>query len=35
LSLTMFEKKPLDQVLNKIVAEEMQSALANQLNLFD
>jgi Domain of unknown function (DUF4372)/Transposase DDE domain len=35
LSLTMFEKMPLDQLLNKIAAEEIQSASANQLNLFD
>jgi Domain of unknown function (DUF4372)/Transposase DDE domain len=35
LSLTMFEKMPLDQLLNKIVAEEIQPASANQLNLFD
>ena len=35
LSLTMFEKMPLDQLLNKIVAEEIQSVSANQLNLFD
>ncbi|MEQ1933288.1 MAG: IS4 family transposase [Fimbriimonadaceae bacterium] len=35
LSLTMFEKMPLDQLLNKIVAEEIQSVAANQLNLFD
>lgn len=35
LSLTMFEKMPLDQLINKIVAEEIQSAAPNQLNLFD
>ncbi len=35
LSLTMFEKMPLDQLLNKIVAEEIQSVAANQLNLFE
>ena len=35
LSLTMFEKMPLDQLLSKIVAEEIQSVVANQLNLFD
>jgi hypothetical protein len=35
LSLTMFEKMPLDQLLNKIAAEEIQSINANQLNLFD
>jgi hypothetical protein len=35
LSLTMFEKMPLDQLLNKIIAEEIQSMSSNQLNLFD
>jgi hypothetical protein len=35
LSLTMFEKTPLDQLLNNIVSEEIQSMSANQLNLFD
>ena len=35
LSLTMFEKMPLDQLLNKIVAEEIRSVAANQLNLFE
>jgi hypothetical protein len=35
LSLTMFEKMPLDQLLNRIVAEEIPSLSANQLNLFD
>jgi hypothetical protein len=35
LSLTMFEKMPFIQLLNKIVAEEIQSVAANQLNLFD
>jgi hypothetical protein len=34
LSLTMFEKMPLDQLLSKIVADEIQSESANQLNLF-
>jgi len=31
----MFEKMPLNQLLNKIVAEEIQPVAANQLNLFD
>jgi hypothetical protein len=31
----MFEKMPLNQLLNKIVAEEIQTVAANQLNLFD
>ena len=35
LSLTMFEKMPLDQMLNNIVIEEIQSMSANQLNLFN
>jgi len=35
LSLTMFEKMPLDQLLNKIVAEEIPSISANRLNVFD
>ena len=35
LSLTMFEKMPLDQLLNKIITEEIQSMSSNQLNLFD
>ncbi|MBM3341086.1 MAG: IS4 family transposase, partial [Betaproteobacteria bacterium] len=35
LSLTMFEKMPLDQLLNKIVADEIPDMSANQLNLFD
>ncbi len=35
LSLTMFEKIPLDQLLEKSVAEEVQVALDNQLNLFE
>ena len=31
----MFEKMPLDQLLNKIVAEEIPSISANRLNVFD
>jgi hypothetical protein len=34
LSLTMFERIPLDQLLNKIVAEDIQTFSPNQLNLF-
>lgn len=35
LSLTMFEKIPLDQLLKKSVAEEVQVALDNQMNLIE
>lgn len=35
LSLTMFERIPLDQLLNDIVADDIQRLAANQLNLFD
>src|SRR5207237_4851799 len=35
LSLTLFERIPLDQLLAKIVADEIQSAAENQLILFD
>ena len=35
LSLTMFERIPLDQLLNKIVPDNMQPLNANQLNLFE
>ncbi len=35
LSLTMFEKIPIDQLLAKSVADEVQGALDNQLNLFE
>ena len=35
LSLTMFEKMPLDQLLNNIVTEDIQAFAANQLNLFE
>ena len=34
LSLTMFERIPLDQLLNKIVPNDFQSIADNQLNLF-
>ena len=35
LSLTMFERIPLDQLLNKIVTDNVQSLSPNQLNLFN
>jgi len=35
LSLTMFERIPLDQLLNKIVTEDIETLSPNQLNLFD
>ena len=35
LSLTMFERIPLDQLLNKIVTDDIQTLSPNQLNLFD
>ena len=35
LSLTMFEKMPLDQLLAQTVADEIQQESANQLFLFD
>jgi len=35
LSLTMFERIPLDQLLNNIVTEDIQALSVNQLNLFD
>jgi len=35
LSLTMFERIPLDQLLNKIVTEDIQTLSPNQLNLFN
>jgi hypothetical protein len=35
LSLTMFEKIPLDQLLNNTVAEDIQALATNQLNLFE
>ena len=34
-SLTMFERIPLDQLLNNIVTDDIQRLAANQLNLFD
>jgi len=34
LSLTIFERIPLDQLLNKIVTEDIQALADNQLNLF-
>jgi len=35
LSLTMFERLPLDQLLNHAVEDEIPADLRNQLNLFD
>jgi hypothetical protein len=35
LSLTMFERIPLDQLLNRGVADEISNDLRNQLNLFN
>ena len=35
LSLTMFERIPLDQLLNDILTEDSRTLSANQLNLFD
>jgi len=35
LSLTMFERIPLDQLLSKIVTEDIQAVCPNQLNLFN
>jgi hypothetical protein len=35
LSLTMFERIPLDQLLNKFVTDEFQTLSPNQLNLFN
>ena len=34
LSLTMFERIPLDQLLNTIITDDIQAFSANQLNLF-
>ncbi|HVO91279.1 MAG TPA: IS4 family transposase [Terriglobales bacterium] len=34
LSLTMFERIPLDQLLSKIITEEIKTVSPNQLNLF-
>jgi Transposase DDE domain len=35
LSLTMFERIPLDQLLNTIITDDIQAASLNQLNLFN
>ncbi|MCI0590009.1 MAG: IS4 family transposase, partial [Gammaproteobacteria bacterium] len=35
LSLTMFERTPLDQLLTLTVAQQKAPAFANQLSLFD
>ena len=35
LSLIMFERIPLDQLLNNIIADDIQSFSPNQLNLFN
>jgi hypothetical protein len=35
LSLTMFERVPLDQLLGNLVTDDDQAFSANQLNLFD
>ena len=35
LSLTMFERIPLDQLLNSIIADDLQAGSPNQLNLFN
>ena len=35
LSLTMFERIPLDQLLNNIITDDIQALSVNQLNLFD
>ena len=35
LSLTMFERIPLDQLLNNVITDDIQSLSVNQLNLFD
>lgn len=35
LSLTMFERIPLDQLLNNIITDDIQALSGNQLNLFD
>ena len=35
LSLTVFERIPLDQLLSKIVTEDIQAVYPNQLNLFN
>ena len=35
LSLTLFERIPLDQLLHNIITDDIQSLSANQHNLFD
>ena len=35
MSLTLFERIPLDQLLNNIVTDDTQALSANQLILFD
>jgi len=35
LSLTMFERIPLDQLLTKIVTDDIHAFSPNQLNLFN
>ena len=35
LSLTMFERMPLDQLLGNIMTDDFQSTFDNQLTLFD
>ena len=35
LSLTLFERIPLDQLLHNIIIDDIQALSANQLNLFD
>jgi hypothetical protein len=35
LSLTMFERIPLDQLLNTIITDDTQAVSPNQLNLFN
>jgi hypothetical protein len=35
LSLTMFERIPLDQLLNKSITDDIQAFSPNQLNLFN
>jgi hypothetical protein len=35
LSLTLFERIPLDQLLHTIITDDIQTLSANQLNLFD
>ena len=35
LSLTLFERIPLDQLLHNIITDDIQALSASQLNLFD